>query len=351
MGNLKEENGQPDSQSFASLSTNATTTEEESEFLNTTATPEIKNIPVDEAQTVKPYIRTTLIAAIGDNSLFQRSADLYVNNGLVTAGENSRTGERVDDFGMATVYTDDGTVEIEFLSFDKYDSYVEVIVLGLEDTTYTLSVTFSDLFGIVHDFTFSSSTKEKSMDTYKIKIENGELAVNRVRFGEKEEQWLEFIDDDGVCDFYSLQEQLVSLLTNDGWDMNAVPLVNTQTGYIDGSNFRPLAFETEKVCAIKMDFREYFPDVIPETKKWKEIMQYSNQRVFVSGEDFGDHLADGPLASSNIMPFTTTGNEIQYLYTSEGTSLIPVNFPVFSTCPCTHSYSAILTAPMYPPVE
>jgi hypothetical protein len=320
--------------------------------VETTISSTTSSDTVEAITPAPPTFRVMLRAPATKGSSFERTADLFVSNGGMTAGEDSRASEVLDDYGQADVVVSSGTVEIELKSFDRYSSKIEVAVLGLLPGNYEILVSMTDKAGLTREYTYASSTAEGVLGTYTFALDTvTDVRIDRRDYGQIENGWPQLEEDGGVCDTESLTQQLTDLLRDNGWDMNDVPLVIKKVGFIYSQKFYLLPFKTKKVCAANMIFINEYENKEQgtERKNFSGLLGYSSEAVIVEGEKFYQSPADGPLGSSNEIPFSVDGKGIQSLYLSEGVSLIPVNFPAFSTCPCANRYEALLTAPMYPP--
>lgn len=305
----------------------------------------------EETKSQKPYFKVVFKANADTASVFSQNADVFVSNGNMTVGKDSRTGKIEEWHWAEHIVAGNGDIEIELTTFDAHANNVIVAVVGLQNGEYELSGVLKDEAGDVHEFSFASTTKEKVMDEYSFKLATGASGVKRTDYGNEVITWPQFEDDAGVCDDSGLKQQLTRILTDAGWDMNAVPLVSEEVGFVDSLELQRLPFGTEKVCAIAMNFRRERSgsgEVAGSSPKLVWALGHSSQLITVGGKQFGENPGDGPLGTANVLPFTQTGNEIQFLAVSEHTSLIPVHFPVFSVCPCSRNYQAVLTAPMYP---
>lgn len=305
---------------------------------------------VGEERRNQSRVTVTLRTISSSSTSFYRVADLFVSNGQTTAGENSLENEVVNEGGQANVFIDSGIVKVEYSQFDTYDDDISASVVGLLSGRYELTINLYDASGAAHQYIFATSTDAGVLDTYTFNLNVNEFKINRLAFSPKQLAGQEFEDDNGLCDVDGLKGQLDNLLVNHGWDMNAVPLVHTEIGLIDSVNSSLLPFGIKKVCAVRMNFKEDYTSHKNMTarKDFVGLVAYTNELITVGDERFGQNPADGPLGSSNVIPFSVTGDEVQMLFLNEQTDLIPINFPTYSTCPCAHGYTALLTAPMYP---
>ncbi len=314
-------------------------------FVATSTDAQIATVPV------QPKFKAVLRAPALSSAQFARVADVFISYTNMTAGEDSRTGEIIDDGGSAEVKVFPGGVEIELEVFPQYDRSIEVSVLGLLSGKYDLIVFMTDKSGTTREYVYASSTALKTMDTYTFNIEAvSDVGIDRFVYGEKEDEWPRLTSDAGVCNKEALTKQLTEKLVQNGWDMEAVLLVEKKVGLLDSFDPAPLPFGKETVCAVQMKFKEEYVGE-PFSIKRRNLVWWQDssvEPVKVGGEEFTQSPADGPLGSANNIPFATNDGGVQFLHLSEHTELIGVNFPFFSTCPCAYQYEALLTAPLYP---
>ncbi len=280
-------------------------------------------------------------------------SDLIVVNGGAVVGRDSRRGEYLTGPGIEYQEGEQLASNIQEVSVSRlaqYDESVSVYVVGLEAGEYVFSGVFISPDGSEQSFSFASSTKEAVVDEYEFDYQTGVVSVVRRDYDSSSVS----VASEPVenCDVDALTQQLTRELVAGGWDIEKNPPVNTRSYMAESvpDTNSKLPFGYEEVCAVEMSFMERFENEVPENYSRPTIVSVASEvsLVTVGSVVFGRNPADGPLGSSDVVPITKTGNEVQFLGLEFGMQQVLVGFPMYSTCPCSYVNTAVLTAPMYP---
>ncbi|MCA9373370.1 hypothetical protein KC921_04720, partial [Candidatus Woesebacteria bacterium] len=279
---------------------------------------------VEASPILEAAVSVRVNSPTGDNEV----VDLFVTReyGMV-AGRDSKTDELVtnsylDYFESGSIWSGDLIKQVVVPGLDVLSDLnrgITVQVIGLMEGAYTLTGTFRDQTGEVQQFSFATTTAKAMQDVYDFDYKSGEITVRRLSHVFT---GLVLAGDSVTateCDVEGLTGQLTELLTENGWMEEKVPLIDTKVSVLSEIQNRgqEYPFGYQKVCAVTMTFREKFENTDLLYSNNVDILyrgfEYTNEPVVVAGQNFYQMPADGSTATSNTIPLTYTGKELQFI--------------------------------------